>query len=135
MFCCVFLDPGVIPRGTEDAVENSELEVELNNAKEIPNIIDQIDIRRMKDIPYFRYRWCKTCRIYRPPKSSHCSKCNNCVREFDHHCDLIGNCVGIRNHRTFLLLGLMVFISTINYTIKSIKVWTYIYELDEAWNF
>ena len=48
-------------------------------------------------------RFCKTCKLEKPPKASHCKYCNNCVKNFDHHCFFIGNCIGRRNHKYFLL--------------------------------
>lgn len=47
------------------------------------------------------YRWCRTCRIVRPPRASHCPDCDNCVMRYDHHCPFVNNCVGQRNYHFF----------------------------------
>ncbi|KAI8853755.1 DHHC palmitoyltransferase-domain-containing protein [Chytridium lagenaria] len=53
-------------------------------------------------------RWCKTCEVYKPPRSHHCRECNRCVLKMDHHCPWLNNCVGHRNLGHFLRFLLSV---------------------------
>ncbi|KAJ1661874.1 hypothetical protein EV178_006345 [Coemansia sp. RSA 1646] len=48
-----------------------------------------------------RLKYCETCKIYRPPRASHCRFCDNCVENEDHHCIWLNNCIGRRNYRYF----------------------------------
>lgn len=64
-----------------------------------------------------RYRWCKKCEAFKPPRAHHCKTCNRycddplmagsdrpsnhydhrCIPKMDHHCPWTVNCV---SHRT-----------------------------------
>ena len=56
---------------------------------------------------------CPECKVIRSARSRHCAICNQCVERFDHHCPWINNCVGIKNHNSFLMFLFSIWIKII----------------------
>ncbi|KAF9155087.1 Palmitoyltransferase zdhhc14 [Linnemannia schmuckeri] len=101
-------DPGVIPRGIDgDPPLDPPRELDVTSASFYP----PQSLPRLKEVQVGMYtvrlKYCETCRIYRPPRCSHCRQCDNCVEDEDHHCIWLNNCIGRRNYRYFL-----IFVST-----------------------
>ena len=98
LFKTAFSDPGILPRASTREV--IDLERQLQSTV-IPGRLDFIvenpilgaETRatpRTKTIQIngqpLKLKYCLTCQLFRPPRSSHCSICDNCVMNFDHHC-------------------------------------------------
>ena len=47
--------------------------------------------------------FCNKCNENKPIRAHHCSLCGICVLKMDHHCPWINNCIGLNNHRFFVL--------------------------------
>ena len=47
---------------------------------------------------------CKKCGLPKPPRAHHCSTCNKCYLRMDHHCPAVGTCIGLNNHRYFMIM-------------------------------
>ncbi|KAJ8769713.1 hypothetical protein K2173_005359 [Erythroxylum novogranatense] len=113
LFCTSARDPGIIPRNSHPPEEEFRYDSSVSaeaGVRQTPSL----QFPRTKEVTVngipVRVKYCDTCMLYRPPRCSHCSICNNCVERFDHHCPWVGQCIGLRNYRYFFMF---VFSSTV----------------------
>ncbi|KAK9474964.1 uncharacterized protein V1510DRAFT_231702 [Dipodascopsis tothii] len=83
-------DPGFIPLA-KDVPERRQTIEDLLSAGE-----------------YDARHFCINCYVRKPLRSKHCRVCKRCVARHDHHCPWVSNCVGVNNHRAFLLFVLLL---------------------------
>jgi len=112
-----FVDPGIIRRFN---ILND------NKNKDYVNTRKEAKIFHLGYI--MNYKYCPSCGIIRPNRSTHCSDCNNCVERLDHHCPWIGHCVGKRNYKYFFIflfflniLAILLIIISIIFLVKKSK--------------
>eukprot|EP01016_Furgasonia_blochmanni_P032273 TRINITY_DN3330_c0_g1_i10.p1 TRINITY_DN3330_c0_g1~~TRINITY_DN3330_c0_g1_i10.p1 ORF type:complete len:503 (+),score=23.63 TRINITY_DN3330_c0_g1_i10:340-1848(+) len=102
MLITTFMDPGIIPKDLK-TIESKEMEmIPFRNKLQVNNT--DLVVRGQ----LLKIKFCDTCKIYRPPRCSHCAICNNCVEKFDHHCPWLGQCIGKRNYKYFYIFVLAI---------------------------
>ncbi|EMR10023.1 hypothetical protein PNEG_01777 [Pneumocystis murina B123] len=89
-FYVMFSNPGYIPKP--------------QGIKEQREVIEDL----IKERAFDRQHFCIFCYLRKPLRSKHCKVCSRCVARFDHHCPWTGNCIGLRNHRLFIVYIIMV---------------------------
>ncbi|KAL1517603.1 hypothetical protein ABEB36_001344 [Hypothenemus hampei] len=68
----------------------------------VPLQVPQLD--RTKHTHVIEGGICHLCQIHvSGSRTKHCSACNKCVTDFDHHCKWLNQCVGGRNYSAFLM--------------------------------
>ncbi|KAG9236725.1 hypothetical protein BJ875DRAFT_210453 [Amylocarpus encephaloides] len=84
-FCTMAYEPGFVPK--------------LGGLGPQKAVIDELlSLWKFDD-----QNFCVPCMVRQPLRSKHCKRCNRCVAKHDHHCPWVYNCVGVNNHRHFLL--------------------------------
>ena len=90
-------DPGILPRQGDDFYYNTNKPL----------------LRQVINGHLMTLTFCYSCSLFRPPRTSHCSLCDNCIERFDHHCVWLGTCIGRRNYKYFYTLIFCLNISSI----------------------
>ncbi|KAK3672115.1 palmitoyltransferase akr1 [Recurvomyces mirabilis] len=78
-------DPGYIPKGSSRGQTRKTIEELVEHAA------------------FNEAHFCAACLIRKPLRSKHCRRCGRCVAREDHHCPWVDNCVGVNNHKHFIL--------------------------------
>ncbi|KAM0754656.1 hypothetical protein T439DRAFT_377104 [Meredithblackwellia eburnea MCA 4105] len=91
-------DPGILPRGLDKVPERKWVD---DRGDGQPGWKAEPRFLRVGE-GVVASKWCETCGTYRPPRTSHCRLCDNCVYHTDHHCTFLNNCIGRRNYTSFI---------------------------------
>lgn len=105
MFKTGLMDPGVIPKNIYDKQALQQIDKKYHKLKtynaKVFYLYTQNNCSIGGNAHTYKLKYCESCNIFRPMRTSHCHDCNNCVLGFDHHCVWLGTCIGKLNYTTF----------------------------------
>ncbi|KAK4940425.1 palmitoyltransferase akr1 [Elasticomyces elasticus] len=84
-FLTMLEDPGYVPKGGSRNQQRTVIEDLLSSGH------------------FNEQYFCTICMIRKPLRSKHCGRCKRCIAREDHHCPWVDNCIGVNNHRHFVL--------------------------------
>ena len=93
-----YADPGIVPHTGMYGDERDPAGAVVMSAAQFAIPIQRVPIGAAAVVS----KYCHSCRVYRPPRAVHCSRCGVCVARFDHHCPYLGTCIGESNYAYFL---------------------------------
>ncbi|KAI0297046.1 DHHC palmitoyltransferase-domain-containing protein [Multifurca ochricompacta] len=108
-FRAMTLDPGTCPAPTSDA--------------ELKSIIEDLASEGRLNGQTF----CIQCMARKPLRSKHCRICDKCVARSDHHCPWVWNCIGVNNHRQFIIFVTTLVIGIILFDYLT---WAYFFSIE-----
>lgn len=106
-FKAMTTDPGAVP---PDAIPLEEASTNGNGSNSNP-LEGEEAAESESPTPRKGKRLCRRCKTFKPQRAHHCSVCRRCIIKMDHHCPWVNNCVGIGNHKYFLLFIFYTFLS------------------------
>ncbi|ETV94511.1 hypothetical protein H310_11820 [Aphanomyces invadans] len=130
--CAAWLDPGTVAHDhhcaeryatTMHHLMSPDFAGDCNNAPRNDDAALDATLRR----------FCHTCHVDQPPRAKHCNACNKCVAVFDHHCPLLGTCVGRNNYTFFLAFTACMGIASLWLAWMWHTLWTHLDRRATAW--
>ncbi|KNC51538.1 palmitoyltransferase ZDHHC9 [Thecamonas trahens ATCC 50062] len=113
-----YADPGIVPGTSAYGDERDSKGAVVLSAANFAIPIKRTPCRGMNVLA----KYCHACRVYRPPRASHCSRCSTCVLKFDHHCPWLGTCIGECNYHAFLTYLALTLVLTLHTVLVCVMV-------------
>ncbi|KFP37096.1 Palmitoyltransferase ZDHHC13, partial [Chlamydotis macqueenii] len=83
--------------------------------------------------------FCTSCLVRKPLRSVHCHACDLCVARYDQHSLWIGQCIGVGNHRYYLLFLSFITMTSVWLLYGTLQYWSNhcatSYHQDGAWTY